>query len=129
MEEEISRNQKNDDIKPQHKVPGLDTSLLRKVDGNEISATTGGIGPETETDRSTAENSAEDSDQQRIVSNGKAGNKVCQKAAHHDHQQRQKGELLPHKAKAYIYRECVQKKVDGGIGKLQSKKFLRKTLD
>ena len=64
-------NGKNDDIEAKHQVPGLDTPFLRKVNSDEIGAAAGGVGPEAETDRGAAENSAEDSDQQDVISDRK----------------------------------------------------------
>ena len=116
-------------IKSQNKIPGIYTLFLGKIDRNKIRTARSCVHEQTDADHESIDDTAEDTDQQNIISDRHLRNDVCQHTRQYDHQAGVQRKLLADKPESYVDWYQIQQQVYQRIGDFHAQKPLKDTLD
>lgn len=110
-------------------IPGIHSFLFGEVDSDKVRAAGGGVYGEHKADGRAVDNTAENTDEQRIVGNHIRREDVCQCTCEHNGQTGKPGKFFADEFKSDINRKSVQQQVHDCVRKFHVKVAAENALD
>ena len=119
----------DDRIEAEHQVECIHPLLVGEPQRDEVGAARCRVLPQAQTDRHTVEQAAENADEQRVIGDDIARQKVNKEVRRHDADEREHREFLPDIPQPDVERDRVQDHIDHRIRQLDVQVHLRHALD
>ena len=127
--EEAACSQENDCIEAQNQVKAVHPAFLRQINGNKVRSPGRGIDAQTHGDHKAVDQTAKNTDQQRVIREGNGRDQVGKKTCKQDHFAGKERELLSDISKSDVDRKGVEENVHQRVGDFHSQELLSDPLD